>query len=185
MPTMTTTPQVWIGCLAAYNAGRLHGRWVDATDADEMAEAAAHIIKTSPAWQLDGHAEETFIADYDNFPGAVVRELGEYASYETVANVANAIEDADDAEAFAAWLDWQEGAELSDDDLGEKFQESYRGEWDSERAYVDSWIEESGLADEVPEHLRGYLDEEAIGRDFVFRHGPYSYVNGYVFEDMS
>ncbi len=27
---LTLRPQVWIGCLAAYNNGELHGDWVDA-----------------------------------------------------------------------------------------------------------------------------------------------------------
>lgn len=41
MTTMTTTstdttPRVWVGCLACYNAGRLVGDWHDASDADEV-----------------------------------------------------------------------------------------------------------------------------------------------------
>ena len=33
---MTTTPRIYVACLAAYNAGTLHGAWIDA---DQSAEA--------------------------------------------------------------------------------------------------------------------------------------------------
>src|SRR5215472_6844189 len=99
MMTTTETPQVWIGCLAAYNEGHLHGKWVDATDVDEMHEAAKQIIKTSPA----SFAEEYFVADYNDFPRSVVQSLGEFPNYEAVANVACGIEE--HGEAFAAWLE--------------------------------------------------------------------------------
>jgi antirestriction protein len=200
----TATPQVWIGCLAAYNAGALHGKWVDATDADEMYEAAKEIIKTSPAWKLDGHAEEWFIADYDNFPGAVVRELGEYAQFETVANVANAIEE--HGEAFGAWLEADGDVDLSSDALGDDFQEHFRGEWDSEEAYAMEQVcselgwggvpavlyldgyggREKSNQINVLDELASYIDWDTIARE-MFQHGNYTYVRangtGYVFED--
>ena len=30
-PTTLDTPRIYVACLAAYNNGRLHGRWIDAT----------------------------------------------------------------------------------------------------------------------------------------------------------
>jgi antirestriction protein len=194
--TTTETPQVWIGCLAAYNGGCLHGKWVDATDADEMEATKDEIIKTSPALL----PEEWFIADYDNFPAAIVRELGEHASFETVANVATALEE--HGAAFAAWLSVQDsGLDLAADDLGEQFEEHYRGEWDSEEAYAMETACELGWSNvpailyydgygghdkrnrcEVFDALAGYLDWKSIARD-MFQHGEYTYVDGYVFED--
>lgn len=182
-----TTPQVWIGCLAAYNAGRLHGKWVDALDTEEMNAAAAEIIRTSPAWQLDGHAEEWFIADYDGFPGSVVRELGEYASFETVANVANAL--CDHEEPFAAWLEIQDsGLSLGDSDLGESFMEEYRGEWDSERDFAMEYVSDCGWSGLEPGQLddsglANYLDWDTIASE-LFQHGPYTLERGYVFETV-
>ena len=187
----TDTLQVWIADLAAYNEGHLHGRWVDATDADEMYEAAKEIIATSPAT----FAEEWAIHDYNGFPSAVVSELGEYASFETVANVATAIEE--HGEAFEKWLSVQEHYELNDPSLGERFEEHYRGEWDSEEAYAMETACEIGwhnvppvvFADrwgdhkiEVFDELSSYIDWETVARE-MFRHGPYSFVDGYVFEE--
>lgn len=41
--------RIYVACLAAYNNGVLHGRWIDATtDADEMQEAVWKMLKKSP-----------------------------------------------------------------------------------------------------------------------------------------
>lgn len=176
MTNTNATPQVWIGCLAAYNAGILHGKWVDATDADYIREAGAEVIKTSPA----DFPEELFIADYDGFPSDVVRELGEYPSYETVAKIATALEE--HGEPFAAWLS-VDYRELSSDELVSQFEESYRGEWDSEKDYAYNYLDECGWGgiETIPDELVGYLDMDLIVRD-LFQHGTLSYVDGYVFE---
>lgn len=145
---MEATPQVWVGCLAAYNCGALHGKWVDATDAEVMQETADDVVKTSPAWKMNGHAEETFIADYDGFPASVVRELGEYPDYKTVAKVASAIEE--HGEPFKAWLESLDYGSMADGDLGERFQESYRGEWDSEESYAEDYVSDCGWGGVCP-----------------------------------
>lgn len=178
-----TTPQVWIGCLAAYNGGDLHGKWVDAIDADEIAEAGAEVIKTSPA----DFPEELFIADYDGFPRDVVSALGEYPNYETVAKIATALDE--HGPEFAAWLSVDD-CNLDDGDLVERFEESYRGEWDSEEAFAEELISDCGWGgcEQVPDGLMPYLDMDMIVRD-LFQHGPYSSVAApsfkvYVFEDV-
>ena len=41
--------RIYIACLASYNNGRLHGRWIDATsDVDEMSAEIRKILRTSP-----------------------------------------------------------------------------------------------------------------------------------------
>ncbi|WP_144882177.1 antirestriction protein ArdA [Microbacterium paraoxydans] len=37
-----TTPRIWVGCLAHYNAGRRVGEWFDAIDGDEITLADVH-----------------------------------------------------------------------------------------------------------------------------------------------
>jgi antirestriction protein len=187
--------QVWIGCLAAYNEGHLHGKWVDALDVEEMEAAKDEIIKTSPALL----PEEWFVADYNGFPHDVVAELGEYPQFETVANVANALED--HGAVFGDWLSTQDyGFDLSQDDLGDQFLEHYRGDWDSEEDFAMEQACELGW-NNVPaqveietgrypykeklnvfDELSSYIDWAAIARE-MFQHGNYTYVNGHVFED--
>ena len=45
--TDTDTPRIYVACLASYNAGILHGEWIDATDADEIREAIETMLSKS------------------------------------------------------------------------------------------------------------------------------------------
>lgn len=46
---LTLRPMVWIGCLAAYNNGELHGDWVDAAvEGEELVRSAQEILSRSP-----------------------------------------------------------------------------------------------------------------------------------------
>jgi len=67
MSTRTETPEVWLGCLASRNAGRLHGRWVpltpDTTEADVW-EAIESVLASSPV----SNAEEWYAGDYSAMP---------------------------------------------------------------------------------------------------------------------
>lgn len=178
----TDTPQVWIGCLAAYNGGSLHGKWVDATDADGIREAGAEVLKTSPALKLGaGIPEELFIADYNGFPSDVTSALGEYPSYDTVASIATALEE--HGAPFAAWLniDYRDLSEV--DEWVSQFEQSYQGEWDDEKAYAYNYLDDCGWGGiySVPDEIVNYLDMDMIVRD-LFQHGSLSYVDGYVFE---
>ena len=60
---MTDTPRIYVACLASYNAGILHGEWIDATDADTIREAIQEMLKRSPT----PGAEEWAIHDYEGF----------------------------------------------------------------------------------------------------------------------
>jgi antirestriction protein len=74
--TKTTTPRIYVACLAAYNSGILHGRQVDAAQ---------------EAWA---------IYDYEGFGGA---RIGEYAGFDSVAELAAFI--VEHGEIGAALLD--------------------------------------------------------------------------------
>ena len=43
------TPRIYVACLAAYNAGRLHGEWIDADqDADVIHEEIQEMLAAMP-----------------------------------------------------------------------------------------------------------------------------------------
>ena len=47
--TKTPGPQIYVACLAAYNSGHLHGKWITPkTDKEELEEQFEEVIKTSP-----------------------------------------------------------------------------------------------------------------------------------------
>lgn len=151
MMTTTETPRIWIGCLAAYNDGDLHGEWVDATDADELEEARARVLASSP---ISG-AEEAFIADTEGFGDLI----GEYTPLADVAELGALIEE--HGPAFLAYVN-NVGAEYA---TASGFEEAYQGEWDDEEAFGYN------LADDMIEELRGdstlarYFDYSAWSRD--------------------
>jgi antirestriction protein len=188
----TTTPRVWIGCLAAYNEGHLHGEWVDATDVDVMNEVLEHVLKTSPAH----HAEEWFIADHEGFGDAI----GEYTPFERVAALGALIEE--HGEAFRAYLTWLDDADsIESDELEDNFYADYRGEWDSEKDFIYQQVDDLGAFQvcegptysmtciTVPDDhvLVQYFDWDGYTEE-QFRHGPYTSVktsdyNVFVFEE--
>ena len=61
------TPRIYAACLAAYNNGRLHGRWIDATqEPDDIQAEISEMLAASPITD----AEEWAIHDYEGFEGA-------------------------------------------------------------------------------------------------------------------
>ena len=159
-------PKIYVACLAAYNAGTLHGSWIDAAqDADAIHEEITAMLKASP----EPCAEEWAIHDFEGF-GDI--RLTEYESIETVAKLAALLEEHDGA--FAAW--YSDESRDASDDLAEMFEDAYRGEWDSEEDYAASYLDDTGFFHEIPKGIREtvemYFDYEKWSRD-LFMGGDY------------
>lgn len=148
--------RIYAACLAAYNSGILHGRWIDATqDVDDIRTEIRAMLAASP---IPG-AEEHAIHDYEGFAPL---SLGEYESIERVAAIAKGIEE--HGEAFAAWLSNDDSVDLDD------FTEAYAGTWDSEKEYAENYIEDTGGwagVYPIPDALWSYLDMDMITRDLM------------------
>jgi antirestriction protein len=151
-----TAPRIYVACLAAYNNGRLHGAWIDA---DQGADDIAAAVKTMLADSPEPLAEEWAIHDYEGF-GPL--RLSEWDSFERVAAIAAGI--AEHGEAFAAWLSNDSSRDPGDAD---SFTDSYRGEWDSMRAYADNLADALGLTDAAENAGSPYVvvDVDAFARD--------------------
>ena len=149
---MSDAPQIYVACLAAYNNGHLHGRWVEANqDADAIHEQIQAMLAESP---VPG-AEEWAIHDFENFHGLTI---GEHDSVDDVAKLADLLEEHGDA--YAAYVDCV-GAHYA---TPEGFEEHYRGEWDSAEAYAENLIDE-GCFGEIPQAIANYIDVEKIAHD--------------------
>lgn len=156
----TERPAIYVASLADYNAGRLHGRWIDANEeAEQLHEAVAAMLAASP----EPVAEEWAIHDYDNF-GPL--RLSEHESLERVSAIGRGI--AREGIAFAHWAAINEGDET---DLAEGFNERYLGFWGSLDEYAEHLLDDLGyigmVARAVPESLLNYvqIDFAAYGRD--------------------
>lgn len=162
------TPRIYVACLAAYNNGVLHGRWIDAnqTPADIHAEIAS-MLKVSP----ERFAEEWAVHDYEGF-GEI--HLSEWPEIERVAELARLIDDHGDA--FTVWYQTQDAQHFAINELSEKFEEQWNGEHDSERAFVEDFLESTGQLSILPEWARNYFDFEGYARDLRLS-GDYSFVS--------
>ncbi len=157
--TTTDTPRIYIRCLASYNAGILHGEWIDATDADEIREAIQNMLSES----REPIAEEYAIHDYEGF-GSL--RLSEFEDIDRVGELGTMIQE--HGAAFAAHAN-HVGVDFATE---ESFQDAFCGEWDSEKAYGEHLFDELYLH-EVPEFVQNYIDYEAFTRD-IFMGDNYS-----------
>ena len=152
--TYNTTPQIYIGCLASYNNGILHGAWVDATlGIDHIQDALRIILKSSPI----AEAEEWAVHDYEGFE---TLNICEYEGFESICEKADFIEKHG---ALGAALADYFGGDL--EEAKQALDEQYCGAYDNLTDYVREFYEECGMLNEVPEYLARYIDFEAIGRD--------------------
>lgn len=162
-----STPRIYIACLAAYTNGTLHGKWIDANqDPEGLNEEILAISKTSPIED----AEEWAIHDYEGFESI---PLGEYEPLGKVSTLARLIEE--HGTPFATWYTNMDGHHVELGELEESFQDSYLGEWDSEEAFAENLLEDTGQLGEIPENLRYYFDFEKFARDLRIG-GDYTFV---------
>lgn len=160
MSADTPTPRIYVASLSDYNAGRLHGAWIDATERIEEIWRQVQSILTS---SQELGAEEIAIHDHEGFWPA---EVGEYESLEYIHRLAAGI--AAHGLAFAHWVAVAEpDAELDE----QTFVDQYLGHWDSMREYASDLLDDIFDAYEqaIPDVLRPYIrcDVEAFAQDLV------------------
>lgn len=176
--------RIYVACLASYNNGVLHGRWIDlgGTDEETVQEEIAAMLRESPCPNVEvdcpecggrklsllpcplcrgkgkvPSAEEWAIHDYEGFPSS----FGEYASIGELLRYANLHEKY--GAAFEVWYRNADADIKTDEDA---FNEAYEGEFDELSDWAERFIEETGLLSNVPDELARYFDTEAYARDY-------------------
>jgi len=150
---MAGSPRIYVACLAAYNAGHLHGQWIDADQsADDIREAISEMLSRSPA----RGAEEWAIHDHDEFQGISIKE---FESIDTVAALAALLTEHQSA-AVAAYNHFADLEEAKS-----ALAENYCGAWSSLKEWAEDYFEDSGELASVPEGLRRYIDFERCADD--------------------
>ena len=148
---MSADYKFYVACLAAYNNGRLHGAWIDATqDVDDIMAEVQTMLEASP----EPDAEEWAIHDYDGFGGL---RLSEYESFESVHMIACFLEEYPDLgphilDHFNGDIDEARGA----------LEDQYQGCYESLAEYAQNLTEETTT---IPQHLEYYVDYDRMGRD--------------------
>jgi antirestriction protein len=151
MQTEATTPRIYVGTYAKYNAGSITGKWLsleDYSDKDAFLEACHKLHK-------DEADPEFMFQDYEGFPkslyneSSIPDELWQWLEL-----------DDDDRELLAVYQDNVDG----DADI-DRAREAFAGKFDSEADWAEQWLTDTGGLEGVPEHLRNYIDFAAYGRD--------------------
>jgi len=150
VPCRAERPRIYVACLAAYNGGRLHGRWIDATEPDEVREEVRAMLAASP----EPDAEEHAIHDHEGFVGCTISE---WASFDTVCALADFIEQHG---RLGARLYGHFGNSLAE---ARAAFDSHAGEYRSLADFAEEITRETGM--EIPAALQYYIDWEAMGRD--------------------
>ena len=149
MTTTKITPRIYVACLASYNAGKLHGAWIDATQEPEDIQAD---VDAMLAGSSEPYAEEWAIHDHEG-----LGDIGEFESFDRVSAIGQAVDDAGcDAPALLAFLALDYRIDPED------FEDCYAGEWDSMEDFAYDFHEDTGDLDHP---LACYIDWKAVARD--------------------
>lgn len=161
---MSQAIRIYVADLAAYNAGHLHGEWIDATlGTDDIQEQINAMLANSP---VDG-AEEYAIHDYEGFDGY---SLGEYEGIQSAHEIACFIEEYPD---FGGAL----LAHFNDlDDARQAAEECYCGCHVSLADYAQELTEETTT---IPQHLSHYIDYKTMARDMEYNGDVFTIETGF------
>jgi antirestriction protein len=144
--------RIYVACLAAYNSGVLHGRWIDANqDPYDIWNEVSAMLRQSPIMD----AEEWAIHDYEGFEGA---PISEYESFDSVSEIAAFV--AEYGALGAKLLSYYSSLEEAKTALEDR----YAGEYQSLSDFAQEITEQSTT---IPENLAFYIDYEKMGRDLA------------------
>jgi len=148
--TAKDTPSIYVACLAAYNNGKLHGAWIDATqEPDAIMEAVQTMLAASPELQ----AEEWAIHDYEGFYSI---RLSEWEGFAEVHAYASFIEAHGQLGAdLIAHMDTLELAQTA-------LEDGYAGCHESLADFAQKLTEDTT---QIPKNLAYYIDYDRMGRD--------------------
>jgi len=152
--------RIYVGTYGKYNDGSLFGEWIELAQFSDKYEFYAYCQKL----HSDEPDCELMFQDFEGIPSDLIGECwvsdSVWAFFEKMEELGE-----DQAEAFMLWAD-NMGHDLEEtENLISSFQEAYLGEYESETAYAEQYMEETGQLDQMPKNLRYYFDFEAFGRD--------------------
>ena len=152
--TECTDLSIYVASLSDYNAGILHGAWIDCSQgAAHVWEQIENILETSPyAARYGETAEEWAIHDF-NFMGI---QLSESEGIDELCELAEALEE--HGEPLVAYLENLGTRDFSG------FEDAFCGVYESEREYAEELAGEL-MPHDAPDFLTRYFDYEAFSRD--------------------
>lgn len=138
----STSPRLYVGTYAKYNAGSIKGAWLDLedyADRDSFLEACAELHK-------DESDPEFMFQDFEGFPRAWYSESSAPPDelWEEFLDLSD-----DERAAFGCYADHMGGPVTV-----EEFRDAYQGVWDSGAAFAENIAEECG---DIPKDLPTWI----------------------------
>lgn len=159
--------KIYLTNLGKYNEGYLIGEWVTLpVNDDELEEVKKRI-------GINEYYEEWFITDYESDIAGV--EIGEYSNIDELNEMAETLEDLDDADIEVIIALMSNGYSF-DEAIDKKDDVIIFADCEDMADVARQYIEETGILNEVPEHLKDYFDYDAFGRDMSFE-GHFVFTN--------
>ena len=151
-PADKTVPRIYVACLAAYNNGKLFGKWIDiVSEVETIHQEIQKMLSNSPI----AGAEEFAIHDYEGF-GSL--RLDEYESIESVHGKAMFI--LQHGELGAELLAYYGDIESAQDALENR----YHGEHENDLEFAIQLFDEVFM-DCIPVPVQGYINYASYKRD--------------------
>ncbi|HHT9690317.1 TPA: antirestriction protein ArdA [Legionella pneumophila] len=144
-------PEIYVACLASYNSGYLHGKWIDANQSeDAIMEEIQAMLDDSPVSDPGDWA----IHDYQGF-GDI--QIHEFDSISTITEYAEFITEHEElGQALIAEYGLEAAKVMIED--------QYHGCYDSEVDFAYHLIDDC-YGEKLPDNLMRYFDYEAFARD--------------------
>jgi len=157
-------PRIYVACLAAYNNGHLHGKWIDATQSvEDMQEEINAMLEASPI----PNAEEWAIHDSEWI------DLNECDSLQRVNDIAEFIVEHGEL-----------GYKLMQMNGGnvpysvEMLEDHYHGAWKSKGHFVYHLVDDCDFLGDCSEIAKRYFDYDSFERDLFMTDYDDVYLNG-------
>lgn len=166
-------PRVYVACLACYNAGKLHGEWLDADDG--LSDAVADHFGADEDGKLACGGEELQVHDSEGFEPLNIGECGVDEAEEIGAALR------EHGTPLALVMDW---LDCDARDAIRKIRDGiHLGTFKSLADYAEDRSEQMG--DDIPQHIRFYVDWERYAEDCETNGEFYSVEHGgefYIFD---
>ena len=174
MTSVSPDYQIYIASLSDYNAGILHGEWInlEGLSVDDIYDRINEILKASPTAKKYGEpAEEWAIHDFEL--GGI--RISEYEDLETIVTIVECL--MEHGEPFAIYYNDVDDLETAQS----QFEDAYQGEYDTFLAYATEIFDEL-YVHSIPKNLQYYIDYEAFARDLEAE--GYFIKSGHVFRPV-
>lgn len=150
-----------------------NGIWLDLDDVDSWSDIHEELQRAGLIGE--GYGGDVLVADVEGvIPQSCYSSSYDLFDLNRYIELRDAVNQSGfDGAAVAAFIGWYGSWDA------DTFESAYMGQHDSEQAYAERYIDETGMLNEIPENLQCYFDYEAFARDLFI--GDYYFDDGFVF----